>query len=214
VIAPAVTADESIGTPPAMVVPAGLPSQLLLRRPDLVEAEQRLVAANARIGVARATYFPTILLTGSLGTESAELGELFTGPSGIARVAAAIAQPIFTAGRIGAQVDAASARERQALALYRRAIQNAFRDIRDAIAAQAMTHEQFDAEHRRVLALRDSLRLAVLRYENGIASQLEVLDSERNLLAAELNRSDALRAQRAAVADLFKALGGGWGAGL
>lgn len=210
VITAAVATTEAIDPSPAMVVPAGLPSQLLLRRPDLVEAEQRLVAANARIGVARAAYFPTILLTGSLGSESAALSDLFSGPSGISRVVGAIAQPIFTGGRISAQVDAASARERQALALYQRAIQNAFRDVRNAIVAQVKTHEQFEAEHRRVQALRESLRLAVMRYENGIASQLEVLDAERNLLSAELNRSDALRAQRVAIADLLKALGGGW----
>lgn len=198
--------------PPSLVVPAGLPSQLLLRRPDLVEAEHRVIAANARIGVARAAYFPSITLTGVRGGESTELSDLFTGPARIAQVAAAITQPIWNAGRIGAQVDAANARERQALAQYRRAIQNAFREVRDAIDAQIKTREQFDAENERVTALRSSLHLAELRYRNGVASQLDVLDAERNLLAAELNRSDALSAQRAAVADLFKALGGSWGA--
>jgi multidrug efflux system outer membrane protein len=209
---PAETGGKS-DEPPALVVPAGLPSELLLRRPDLVETEHRLIAANARIGVARTAYFPSISLTGFLGSESVELSDLFTGAAGISQVAAGIAQPIWNAGRISSQVQAANARERQALAQYRRATENAFREVRDAIVAQVKTREQFDAENQRVAALHNSLRLAKLRYANGIASQLDVLDAERNLLAAELNRSDALRAQRAAVADLFKALGGGWGTG-
>jgi multidrug efflux system outer membrane protein len=203
---------DPVDTPSYLFVPAGLPAELLLRRPDLVEAEQRLIAANARIGVARAAYLPSITLTGFLGNASAELSDLFSGPAGISGVAAAIGQPIFTGWRISSQVDAASALERQALAQYQRAIQNAFRDVRNALVAQTKTREQFEAEHRHVAALRETLRLAQLRYENGVASQLDVLDAERNLLAAELNRSDALRARRAAVADLFKALGGGWGA--
>jgi multidrug efflux system outer membrane protein len=206
------TGDPGSG-PPVLVVPAGMPSELLLRRPDLIESEYRLIAANARIGVARAAYFPSITLTGFYGSESTDLSDLFTGPAGIAQIAAGVTQPIWNAGRIASQVEAANARERQALALYQRAIQNAFREVRDAIVAQIKTREQFDNENQRVTALRSALRLARLRYANGVASQLDVLDSERNLLAAELNRSDALRAQRAAVADLFKALGGGWGTG-
>ncbi len=198
---------EPIRPPQALVVPAGLPSELLLRRPDLVEAEQRMIAANARIGVARAAYFPSLSITGFFGGESAAMSELFTGPAGTWRAAASVTQPIW---RVGAQVDAASARQRQALAQYQSAIQNAFREVRDAVVAQAKTREQFEAEDRRAATLREALRLAKLRYKSGIASQLDVLDAERSLLAAELNRSDAQRTQRAAVADLFKALGGGW----
>ncbi|MDH5512805.1 MAG: efflux transporter outer membrane subunit, partial [Gammaproteobacteria bacterium] len=194
----------------ALVVPAGLPSELLLHRPDLVEAEQRMIAANARIGVARAAYFPSLSITGFFGGESAAMSELFTGPAGTWRAAGALSLPIWNAGRVGAQVDAANARQRQALAQYQLAIQNAFREVRDALVAQAKTREQFEAEDRRAATLREALRLAKLRYKSGVASQLDVLDAERSLLAAELNRSDALRAQRAAVADLFKALGGGW----
>lgn len=197
----------------ALVVPAGLPSELLLQRPDLIEAEQRLIAANARIGAARAAYFPSLSITGFFGGESAAMSELFTGPAGTWQAAASLTQPIWNAGRVGAQVDAANARQRQALAQYQGTIQNAFREVRDAIVAQAKTREQFDAENRRAATLREALRLAKLRYKSGVASQLDVLDAERNLLAAELNRSDALRAQRAAVADLLKALGGGWNPG-
>lgn len=202
--------DEPAGQQGALVVPAGLPSELLLRRPDLIEAEQRLIAANARIGAARAAYFPSLSITGFFGGESVAMSELFTGPAGIWRAAATLAQPIWNAGLVGYQVDAANARQRQALAQYQLAIQNAFREVRDAVVAQAKTREQFDAEDKRAATLRETLRLAKLRYESGVASQLDVLDAERSLLAAELNRSDALRAQRAAVADLLKALGGGW----
>src|SRR5213594_2981845 len=190
----------------AIVVPAGLPSDLLLRRPDLVQAEQTLIAANARVAVARAAYFPTLSLTGYLGSESVALSDLFTGPAGIWQAALAAGQPIYAGGRIDAQVQAAGARERQALAQY----QIAFRDVRDALVAQAKARERLEAESERVTALRTTLRFARLRYQNGMTGQLEVLDAERNLLAAEQNRIDALRSQRAAIADLFKALGGVW----
>ena len=198
------------GQTAAIVVPAGLPSDLLLRRPDLVQAEQTLIAANARVAVARAAYFPTLSLTGSLGRESVALSDLFTGPAGIWQAALAAGQPIYAGGRIDAQLQAAGARERQALAQYQLAIQNAFRDVRNALVAQAKAREQLEAESERVTALRITLRFARLRYQNGMTGQLEVLDAERNLLAAEQNRIDALRAQRAAIADLFKALGGVW----
>jgi multidrug efflux system outer membrane protein len=193
-----------------IAVPAGIPSDLLMRRPDLVQAEQSLISANARIAVARAAYFPSISLTGYLGSESVALSDLFTGPAGIGQAAIALGQPIYQGGRIEAQVKAASARERQALAQYQFAVQNAFREVRDALVAQAKARDRLDAERDRAAALRIALRFARLRYENGLSSQLEVLDAERNLLAAEQNRIDALRAQRAAIADLFKALGGAW----
>jgi len=192
----------------AVAVPAGLPSDLLLRRPDLVEAEQRLVAANARVAVARSAFFTSIRLTGLLGSESAELGDLFTGPAGIWSVAASLAQPIYAGGRLEAQRDAAAARERAALAQYGGAVRNAFREVRQALSAQSRARESFDAQATRVEALQDTLRLARLRYASGIASQLDVLDAERGLLAAQTARIEALRAQRAAVADLYRALGG------
>jgi multidrug efflux system outer membrane protein len=192
----------------AVGVPAGLPSDLLLRRPDLVEAEQHLVAANARVAVARSAFFPSIRLTGLLGSESAELGDLFTGPAGIWSVAASLAQPIYAGGRLEAQRDAAAARERAALAQYRGAVRNAFREVRQALAAQSRARESFDAQATRVDALQETLRLARLRYASGIASQLDVLDAERGLLAAQTARIEALREQRAAVADLYRALGG------
>lgn len=195
-------------TPVPATLPAGLPSELLLRRPDLAEAEQRLIAANARITVARTEMFPSIPLTGFLGSESAALSNLFTGPAMIWQLAAAIAQPIFAGGRLEARVQGAEARERQLVARYQGAIQNAFREVRVALAAQARARETYDALAERSRALAEAVRLARLRYDNGVASQLDMIDAERGLLAAELGRIDALRAQRAAVADLFRALGG------
>jgi len=196
------------GTLAPATVPAGLPSELLLRRPDLVEAEQRLIALNARVAAARAAYFPSIQLTGLLGSGSQALSSLFTGPAAIWSLAAAVVQPIFTAGRLDAQLGAAEARERQALAAYQGAIQNAFREVRSALVSQDRARESYDAEGARVAALAATLRLARLRYINGLASQLDVIDAERGLLAAETARYEALRQQRSAVADLYRALGG------
>lgn len=203
---PGMEPREPVLTAPA--VPAGLPSELLLRRPDLVEAEQRLVAANARIAVARAAAFPSISLTGFLGSESSALSSLFSGPAGVWQLAISLAQPIFAGGRLEARTEAAQARERQALAQYQGAIRNAFREVRDALAAQARARESFEAESERVSALAEAARLARLRHEHGLSGRLELLDAERNLLAARTGRIEAARAHRAAIADLFRALGG------
>ena len=206
----AVARDTERGTLATPVVPADLPSTLLLRRPDVAAAEQRLIAANARISAARAALFPRIGLSGFLGSESAELANLFSGPARVWQLGFALAQPIFQGGRLFGEIEAVKARERQALAQYQKTLQSAFRETHDALIAQGKAREIFDAENARARALVESLRLARIRYENGLTSQLEVLDAERNLLSAQLNRSDALRAQRAAIADVVKALGGGW----
>jgi multidrug efflux system outer membrane protein len=192
----------------AAVVPSGLPSELLLRRPDLVAAERELAAANALVAVARSEMFPSIALTASLGSESASLSNLFTGPAGIWAIGAAITQPIFAGGRLQARRDAADARERAVLAQYQQAIRAAFGEVRTALIAQARARESYEAESVRAEALAETLRLARLRYESGLASQLDVIDAERGLLSARIARIEALRAQRAAVADLFRALGG------
>jgi multidrug efflux system outer membrane protein len=193
----------------APVLPAGLPSELLLRRPDLVEAERRLAAANARVAVARAEMFPSIALTAFLGSESAALSNLFSGGAAATwQVAAAVSQPIFAGGRIEARTEAARARERATLAQYQQAVRVAFSEVRTALVAQTRARESFEAESERAAALAETLRMARLRYDSGIASQLEVLDAERGLLAARIARIEALRAHRAAVADLFRALGG------
>jgi multidrug efflux system outer membrane protein len=204
------------GSPAKMddfVIPDGLPSDLLLRRPDLREAEARLIAANARIGNARAQYFPSIGLTAYLGGESTDFSRLFSGPAAIFQFAAAVTQPLWNAGRLRAGVDISEARHDQALAEYRKAVASAFKDVRDALAAQRAAHETLAAETARADALNKALGQAQQRFDAGIASRLDILDVERNLLAAELARIDSERARKAALADIFKALGGGWAAG-
>jgi multidrug efflux system outer membrane protein len=209
VLAPSVPRGRPVvaGLP---AIPPGLPSELLLRRPDLAESEARLIAAQARIGVARAQYFPSLALTALLGSESVALRNLFTGPAGIFQFAAAASQPIWNAGRITHGVEAAEARRDEALARYRHAVAAAFGDVRDALSADAAARARLAAETARVRALDDALRQARLRQASGAAGRLEVLDAERQRLAAELARIEAERASRAAVADLVKALGGGW----
>lgn len=192
-----------------LAAPSGLPSELLLSRPDLREAEQRLIAANARIGVARAAYFPSITLTGSFGSESSALSDLFSGPARTWSFAGNITQALWGAGRLMREEDIAEARQRTAVAQYRGAIANAFREVQDAVVAQAKAREVFDAETRRVVTLSKAYELAKLRFNNGLSSQLDVIDNERGLIAAEHNRIESERALRAAIADLYRALGGG-----
>jgi multidrug efflux system outer membrane protein len=188
-------------------IAADIPSEVLLRRPDLIEAEQKLIATNARIGVARAAYFPSISLTGYLGRESVRLSDLFKGPSRIWDFAANLTQPLWGAGRVTKQVEAAEARNAQALAQYQSAVVNAFRETQDALQAQTAAREVFELETKRVAALTKTWELAKLRYAQGLASQLDVLDVERSLTGAELNRIDSARAFRSAVADVYRALG-------
>jgi multidrug efflux system outer membrane protein len=152
--------------------------------------------------------FPSIPLTGYAGSEAQTLAALFSGPAGIWSIAIGVVGTIFAGGRLQAQVDAARARETELLYAYQGTIQNAFREVRAALATQARARESYDIESARVAALEATLRLVRLRYRNGLSSQLEVLDAERNYLAALNSRHAALRAQRTSVADLYKALGG------
>jgi multidrug efflux system outer membrane protein len=152
--------------------------------------------------------FPSIGLTAALGSESAALSNLFSSGAGLWSIGLGLTQPIFAGGRLEARTDAARARERALVAQYQKTIQTAFSEVRAALSAQARSRESFEAESARAAALTDTLRLARLRYDNGIASQLDVLDAERGLLAARSSRIDALRAYRSAIADLFRALGG------
>ncbi len=191
-------------------VPDGLPSELLLRRPDIREAEQKLLAEDARIDAARAEFFPTISLTGYLGFESATLAKLFTGPAGIFQFALGLSQPLFNARRLVFNVKATEAHREQALAAYKKAVASAFGDVRNALNAQTAGRDMLKAESERVSALQDTQRLANLRFQGGVSSRLEVLDADRQVLQARLARIDAENAQRAAVVSLFKALGGGW----
>jgi len=203
------------GTPPAAVpqitVPAGIPSELLLRRPDLLSAEHNLVAANAQIGAVKAQIFPSITLTGYLGSESTALSKLFSGPAGIFQVAANLAQPVFTAGRNVHGVRAAQARQQQSLLNYQNAVANAFREVRDGLSIYSTSRAALEAESQRVAALEQTYGEVTKRYEGGVANRLDVLDTERQLLQAQLNQIDAQQSSRTAVAGLIKALGGAWG---
>jgi multidrug efflux system outer membrane protein len=192
-------------------IPAGLPSDLLLRRPDLRTAEQQLIAANADIGAARAAYFPTVSLTAALGVQSVELDDLFSGGASRAwSFAPQIVAPIFNGGRIGAGVQVAQAREQAALAVYGQAIQNAFREVDDAIVSITKLREQLAAEEANARAETRRLELSQLRYDEGIASYSDVLDAQRFLFSAELGAVQTRKELLAAVAQLYKALGGGW----
>lgn len=199
-------------TVPEVTVPAGIPSQLLLRRPDLRSAEQNLIAANAEIGAVKSQIFPAITLTGYLGGESTSLSDLFSGPAGVYQFAANLAQPIFTAGRNVHGVRAAEARQQQSLWNYQNAVANAFREVRDGLSIYSTSRDILDAESQRLAALEKTYGEITKRYEGGVANRLDVLDTERQLLQAQLNRIDAQQSSRTAVAGLIKALGGAWSA--
>ena len=168
------------------------------------------MAAPARLGAARAAYFPSISLTGHAGTESSELSSLMSSGTGIWGAAVSLVQPIFNAGKTRRQVQAARARERQELALYTRAVQSGFAEVEDALVARRTSVDERAALARQVEQLTAARQLARRRYEVGDSSYLEVLDAERNLLRAELDLASARRNELAASVNLFKALGGGW----
>ncbi len=191
-------------------IPAGLPSALLERRPDIRQAEQDLIAANARMGAAKSLFFPTISLTGIFGWSSTDLSMLFSGPSQTWNWAGTFTAPIFTGGSILGNYKAIQAFREQALLRYEKAIQNAFREVDDALVDQKHTREQLISQQRQVEALRDYASIARLRYENGYTSYIEVLDAERSLFNAELSYTETQGALFQALVDLYKAMGGGW----
>jgi multidrug efflux system outer membrane protein len=193
--------------PSGVEVPAGLPSDLLLRRPDLREAEELLHAANARIGVARAAYFPSISLTGFYGGQSQDLADIFTGPARTWSLAAGLVQPLFAGGQIRGTVDLADARTREAVEMYQKAIAVAFSEVRDALASQTNARDALLAQQARVGALSRTYDLSKMRYDAGAVSLFELLITERQLTAARLDAIDAERDRRAAVVDLYLALG-------
>ena len=208
---PITRAASSAATPAlSPVIPAGLPSDLLEQRPDVQQAEQLIVAANADVGVARANYFPRISLTGSGGVASSALSALFSGPALAWTAAASAVQPLFNAGRTRSQVALAEARREEAEAVYQQTIQQAFRDVADALVDFQRARELRDTRERLVVAARDAQRLAQLRYEGGVASYLEVLDSDTRLFAAELDLVRTGLDEQQAFVDAYRALGGGW----
>lgn len=198
------------GQPGDVMVAAGLPATLLERRPDILVAEQQLAALNAEIGVARAAYFPTIVLTGQGGVASAELSDLFTGGATTWAFNPQLTVPLFNAGRIRAGVRGAEARQRQAVATYEAVIQNAFREVLDALVSHETGGRIVGSQTQLVTALARVAALAQERYDNGLSGHLEVLDAERNLFAGELALTEARRQLRLTVVDAYRALGGGW----
>ena len=190
--------------------PDGLPSDLLERRPDIRQAEQQLIAANAQIGVAKAAFFPSISLTGLLGTASNDLSDLFKGPSKTWQFAGQLAQPIFTGGTLTSQLQVAEAQQQQALLNYQKTIQNAFAEVDDSLIAIAKLREQLKDEAAQVKALQRYLDLATLRYQNGYSDYLTVVDAERNLYTAQLQYVQDQGSLFTALINLYKAMGGGW----
>lgn len=191
-------------------VPAGLPSELLRRRPDLVVAEQRLVAEMARVGVAEALRWPSISITGSFGAISDEFSDLNTSDAKAWNVAGGIFAPIFNSGALKAQAEAQRARAEQELYRYQNAYLNALREVEDALVAVRTYRREYEARQRQVIAARNAAKLSRARYDGGVVDYLEVLDSERSLFTAELDSSATLKLSLSATVELYKALGGGW----
>jgi outer membrane protein, multidrug efflux system len=191
-------------------VPAGLPSALLERRPDIQAAEQTLIAANAEIGVARAAYFPELSLSGFLGGQSTQLVNLFSGPASAWSLAPQLAQPIFTAGRLKSNVRLTEAQREEALVQYEKTIQTAFAEVSDGLIAHQRVRESREKQEELVFALQDRLRLAYIRYRGGVDTQLDALDADRDLFSAELSLSQIRLSEVLTVVQLYKALGGGW----
>jgi multidrug efflux system outer membrane protein len=192
-------------------VPAGLPSEILGRRPDIVAAEEQLIAANARIGVAKSLYFPSLSLTGLLGTASGDFDNLFQSPQyDVWNVGGSVLQPIFRWGEIRGQVRASEAQQRQALEYYVASLRGAFADVEDALSARSNVDEELTALSNRVDALRVYNRLTEMSYNEGVATYLEFLDAQRALFDAELLYAGTLADRYKSVIDVYRSLGGGW----
>ena len=191
-------------------VPAGLPSTLLERRPDIRAAEQTLIAANAEIGVAKASYFPQISLTGFLGGQGNQLSSLFSGPSAVWNFTPQVTQPIFTAGRLKSNVRLQEAFRDSALVQYEKTIQTAFTEVSNALIAHQRVRESRIQQELLVGALQDRTRLAYVRYRGGVDTLLNALDADRDLFQAELTLSQIRLSELDSVVQLYKALGGGW----
>lgn len=191
-------------------VPAGLPSVLLERRPDIRAAEQRLVAANARIGAARALFFPQISLTAFAGGQSGALRDIATAPARMYSFAPAMLLPIFRAGQIRNQVRLTEAEQRELLVTYQQSIYTALREVSDSLAGYSGTRKQRDQQEQLVRTLEDTVRLSTLRYKGGLDSYLQVLDAQRNLFEGELALARLRLQERLTVVQLYRALGGGW----
>ena len=191
-------------------MPPGLGSELLQRRPDLVAAEQALVAETARIGVAEALRWPSLTLSGSIAAVAEDLSDLNTNEAKAWNIAAGIFQPIFNSGQLKAQAGAQRARTEQAMYAFEFALRQAFREVEDSLVAVRTFREEHAARARQVVSARNAARLSRARYDAGIVDYLEVLDSDRSLFSSELDESATRQQALSAVVQLYKALGGGW----
>ncbi|MEP7119159.1 MAG: efflux transporter outer membrane subunit [Acidobacteriota bacterium] len=198
----------SLPMPP--LVPAGLPSSLLERRPDIRQAEQELVAANAEIGVARAQFFPRISLTGVLGVESRSLSDLLSGRAGLFTLTGQAVGPIFNGGRNRANLRLAESVQRELVVNYEQSIHQALREVSDALVSSRATAEQRDTQGKLVASLREASRLSLQRYQGGLDSYLQVLDAQRTLFQSELGLAALQQQALGSVVELYRALGGGW----
>lgn len=191
-------------------VPAGLPSTLLERRPDIREAESQLMAVNAQIGVAKAAYFPQISLTATGGYQSSALTSLFMGPAGLWSFGGSLVQPIFTGGRIRSNVRFTEARQQEALLTYQQTIQQSFRGVSDALVEYRKNREFREYQQQLALSAQDAAQLSEMRYRGGAASYLEVLTNETNYFDAELGLAQAQSNELIALVRIYRNLGGGW----
>jgi len=191
-------------------VPPGLPSSLLERRPDIRAAEQELIAANADIGQAKAAFFPQVTLTGAFGYQTVALSDLFTAPARTWQFGPAVSFPLFTGGRLRGNLNLAKATFQESLARYQQTVQQAFREVSDALIAYQRGQEFFARQQDLTQADRDAAQLAAVRYEGGVTSYLEVLYNEQQLFDAELLLAQARRDELLSVVELYRALGGGW----
>ena len=199
-----------VDQPHALEVPAGLPSSLLERRPDIRQAEQQLVAANAQIGVAKAAYFPQISLTASGGYQSSALTGLFAGPAGLWTFGGSALQPVFEGGRIRNRVKFAKARAQEASLVYQQTVQQAFRDVSDALVGYRRSQEFRAQQEQLTRAAEDATRLSNMRYKGGATSYLEVLDSDTRKFSAQLTLAQAQLNELQSLVRIYRALGGGW----
>ncbi len=206
----AIPRGKSIDEFIAPAIPAGLPSELLRRRPDILQAEQNLIAANANVGATRALYYPSISLTGLFGSVSTETGSFLTGPAAAWSAGANLAGPIFTAGAIRGQVRSAEALYDQALLGYQQTILNAFRETNNALVGSQLRIDEVNLQMERVEALREFARLSQLKFDKGVAGYLEVLIAENERFAAELASVRLLADRYAQVVNVYQAMGGGW----
>ena len=196
--------------PHPLEVPAGLPSSLLERRPDIRQAEQQLIAANAQIGVAKAAYFPQISLTTTGGYQSSALTGLFSGPAGLWTVGGSAVQPVFEGGRIRNRVRFAEAQTQEATLFYQRTAQQAFRDVSDALIAYRKSQEFRNQQEQLTHAAEDAKNLSNMRYKGGATSYLEVLDSDTRYFSAQLTLTQAQLRELESLVQIYRALGGGW----